>query len=111
MITEEVLYMLKNNAQLFRRVSTLFTALYILLFLTNGLGELANYSPWIGFLVALFLSSGGFILSVLAARGEPWFDPVYLVIYSSFMLILFTIYVFLLPEAGGVPPIIPLFFD
>ena len=67
-------------------------------------------TPWLGFFLCVLLSGGGFILSIFAIIGDTKNLISYFVTLFSSLLIVFTIYVFLLPEAG-IPPVIPLFFD
>ena len=110
----EVLYLLKTNAWLFSVISIVFVLIYIILFLSTGLAKVETYNPWFAFLLCALLSVGGFILSVssiiLSIIGKRTHIVPYFTVFFSFLLILFTIFVFLLPEAG-IPPVIPLFFD
>lgn len=106
----EVFCLIKRNARLFSGIGIVFVSVYIILFLSNGLSKIVTYNPWFAFLLCIFLSVGGFILSVLSIIGNRTRIAPYFTVLFSFLLILFTIYVFLLPEAG-IPPTIPLFFD
>ncbi|HJF31593.1 MAG TPA: hypothetical protein K8V56_07420 [Sporosarcina psychrophila] len=102
--------MIKRNAQLLSVIGIMFVSVYIILFLSTGLDRIAMYNPWFAFLLCVFLSVGGLILSVLSIIGKRTRIAPYFTVLFSFILILFTIFAFLLPEAG-IPPAIPLFFD
>jgi len=91
-------------------MGVVFVSVYIILFLSTGLNKIAMYNPWFGFLLCVFLSVGGFILSLLSIIGKRTRIAPYFTLLLSFLLMLFTIFVFLLPEAG-IPPAIPLFYD
>ncbi|MHA6259440.1 hypothetical protein ACXYMX_05930 [Sporosarcina sp. CAU 1771] len=101
---------MKRNARLFSVIGIVFVSVYIVLFLSTGLDRVANYNQWYAFLLCVFLSVGGFILSILSIIGERIRVVPYFTVLFSTLLILFTIFVFLLPEAG-IPPAIPLFFN
>ena len=108
------LCLLKTNAWLFSVIGIVFVLIYIILFLSTGLDKIVMYNPWFAFLLCVLLSVGGFILSVLSIIlsiiGKRTHIAPYFTVLLSFLLILFTIFVFLLPEAG-IPSVIPLFFD
>ena len=106
----EVLFLIKRNARLLSGIGIVFVSVYIILFLSTGLSKIAMYNSWFAFLLCVFLSVGGFILSVLSIIGKRTRIAPYFTVLFSLLLILFTIFVFLLPEAG-IPPAIPLFFD
>lgn len=91
--------------------SILLIATYIIFFLTNGLAMVIEYSLWTGLIVSSLLSIGAFCISVLAWTKDIWETPPVFAAGISYFLILFTIYIFLIPEAGGVPALIPLFYN
>ncbi|MFC5604400.1 hypothetical protein [Sporosarcina koreensis] len=101
---------MKRNARLLSVISIAFVSVYIVLFLSTGLNKIAMYNQWYAFLLCVFLSVGGFTLSIFSIFGERTRISPYFTVAFSFLLILFTIFVFLLPEAG-IPPAIPLIFD
>ncbi|MBM6615422.1 hypothetical protein JTF06_11025 [Desemzia sp. RIT804] len=103
--------MLKTNARLLSKLGTACVLIYLVLFLSTGLDKMLAYSsPWVVFVVCVLLSFGGFVLSVLSIFGEASHFIPYFSAFLAFLLILFTVFVFLLPEAG-IPPLIPLFFE
>lgn len=63
-------------------------------------------SPWPGFLFCVVLSIGSSILSIIkeTRRGLSLLASLF-----AIFLILFTVFMYLLPEAG-IPPEIPLFY-
>lgn len=66
-------------------------------------------SPWSGFLFCVVLSIGSFILSILSIIKETRRGLSLLASLFAIFLILFTVFMYLLPEAG-IPPEIPLFY-
>lgn len=104
-----MLRLVKTNARLFSTLGTGCVLVYLILFLSTGLDKMLGYSPWITFALCVLLSFGGFILSVLSIIGKPTHFIPYFSAFLELLLILFTVFVFLLPEAG-IPPLIPLFF-
>lgn len=103
----ESLYLIKKQKR-FSTLSTTFISIYIILFLSTGLDKIGTYNIWFAFSLSVFLSVGGFILSILSISGKGKREVPYLLILFSFLLILFTVLIFLLPEAG-IPPYIQLF--
>ena len=103
-------FLLRTHTRLYSRLGIILILMYILLFLSTGLDKMATYNPWLAFLVCVALSVGGFVVSILSIIGKRTELTPYLSAFFSFLLILFTIFVFLLPE-GGLPPAIPLLFN
>lgn len=66
-------------------------------------------SPWPGFLFCVVLSIGSFILSIISIIKETRRGLSLLASLFAIFLILFTVFMYLLPEAG-IPPEIPLFY-
>lgn len=66
-------------------------------------------SPWSGFLFCVVLSIGSFILSILSIIKETRRGLSLLASLFAIFLILFTVFMYLLPEAG-IPPMVPLFY-
>gem|GEM_PF-2764870 len=102
--------MLKTNAHRLSRSSVILIALFILIFLSGGLDKISSYTVWAGFLLCLFMSVGSLILSLLSIVGNWIRITPYMTALFSVFLILFTIFIYLLPEAG-IPPMIPLIFE
>ncbi|MER2226992.1 MAG: hypothetical protein ABS916_08075 [Carnobacterium sp.] len=101
--------MLKKQTKFFSTLSIIFISIYIILFLSTGLDKIWTYNIWFEFSLSVFLSVGGFILSILSIIGKGKQVPAYFLVVFSFLLILFTVFIYLLPEAG-IPPYIPLFY-
>ena len=101
--------MLKKQKKLFSTLSIMFISIYIILFLSTGLDKIGTYNIWFEFSLAVFLSVGGFILSILSIFGKGKQVVAYVLLLFSLLLILFTVFIYLLPEAG-IPPYIPLFY-
>lgn len=100
----------KKKYRFFLTLSIIFVLTYVALFLSNGLTKIGVYNVWTEFLLCVFLSVGGFVLSILSiVRKRKHLIP-YFVALFSFLLILFTVFAYLLPEAG-IPPVIPMFFN
>ena len=87
----------------------MFISIYIILFLSTGLDKIGTYNIWFAFSLSVFLSVGGFILSILSVIGKRKQIVAYVLLLFSLLLILFTVFIYLLPEAG-IPPYIPLFY-
>ncbi|AGY80844.1 alpha/beta hydrolase [Carnobacterium inhibens subsp. gilichinskyi] len=102
--------MLKKNTKFFSTLSIIFVSTYIVLFSSNSLTIIGAYNIWFAFSICVFLSAGGLILSILSIIAKRKHIALYFVVLFSFLLILFTIFLYLLPEAG-IPPAIPLFSD
>lgn len=101
--------MLKKQTKLFSTLSIMFISIYIILFLSTGLDKIGTYNIWFAFSLSVFLSVGGFILSILSIIGKGKQVVAYVLLLFSLLLILFTVFIYLLPEAG-IPPGIPLFY-
>ncbi|EIM5409613.1 hypothetical protein ACSG7L_002862 [Listeria innocua] len=101
--------MLKKQKKLFSTLSIMFISIYIILFLSTGLDKIGTYNIWFAFSLSVFLSVGGFILSILSIIGKRKQIVAYVLLLFSLLLILFTVFIYLLPEAG-IPPYIPLFY-
>ncbi|WP_157779226.1 hypothetical protein [Loigolactobacillus coryniformis] len=101
--------MLKKQEKLFSTLSIMFISIYIILFLSTGLDKIGTYNIWFAFSLSVFLSVGGFILSILSIIGKRKQIVAYVLLLFSLLLILFTVFIYLLPEAG-IPPYIPLFY-
>lgn len=101
--------MLKKQKKLFSTLSIMFISIYIILFLSTGLDKIGTYNIWFAFSLSVFLSVGGFILSILSVIGKRKQIVAYVLLLFSLLLILFTVFIYLLPEAG-IPPYIPLFY-
>lgn len=84
---------------------------YILFFITNGLHMLSQFNAWLGFITAFTIATASFIASVLSLIKNKKLYPMYFVAFFGLSLMLFTFSIYFLPEAGGVPPLIPLFYD
>lgn len=84
---------------------------YILFFITNGLNMLSQFNAWLGFITAFTIATGSLIASVLSLVKNKELYPMYFVAFLGLSLMLFTFAIYFLPEAGGVPPLIPLFYD
>ena len=90
-------------------LSIIFISIYNILLLSAGLDKIGTYNIWFEFSLAVFLSVGGFILSILSIFGKGKQVVAYVLLLFSLLLILFTVFIYLLPEAG-IPPYIPLFY-
>ena len=64
---------------------------------------------WVSVLCCIVLSIGSFILSILSIIKETRRGLSLLASLFAIFLILFTVFMYLLPEAG-IPPEIPLFY-
>ena len=104
--------MLKKKTKFLSTLSIIFISIYIILLLSAGLDKIGTYNIWFEFSLAVFLSVGGFILSILSILsifGKGKQVVAYVLLLFSLLLILFTVFIYLLPEAG-IPPYIPLFY-
>ena len=101
--------MLKKKTKFHSTLSIIFISIYIILLLSAGLDKIGTYNIWFEFSLAVFLSVGGFILSILSIFGKGKQVVAYVLLLFSLLLILFTVFIYLLPEAG-IPPYIPLFY-
>ena len=101
---------INKNYRFFSTLSIFFVLTYVVLFSSCILTGIGQYNIWAEFLLSVFLSVGGFILSILSILGNRKYATSYFVALFSFLLILFIVFVYLLPE-GGLPPAIPLFFN
>ena len=101
--------MLKENTTFLSLLSITFILVYLLLFMTTLLDKISTYNVWFGFLLCAILSVGSLVLSFLSIIGNKRKLLSYFPAAFSFLLILFTIFIYLLPEAE-IPPAIPLFF-
>jgi len=101
--------LLKKQTKLFSTLSIMFISIYIILFLSTGLDKIGTYNIWFAFSLSVFLSVGGFILSILSIIGEGKQAVAYVSLLFTLSLILFTVFIYLLPEAG-IPPYLPLFY-
>lgn len=95
--------MSETNKNVFLTSAWICILLYVVLFWSSGL---VVRSPWSGFLFCVVLSIGSFILSIIkeTRRGLSLLASLF-----AIFLILFTVFMYLLPEAG-IPPEIPLFY-
>lgn len=83
---------------------------YFVYFISNGMHIVSRYNMWVGFLLALFLSVGSLVSLILAVLKYKHFYPTYFFLFIALSQVLFTINIYLIPEAGGVPPLIPVHF-
>lgn len=98
--------MSETNKNVFLKSAWICILLYVVLFWSNGLVVMG---PWTGFLVCVVLSIGSFILSIISIIKETRRGFSLLAGLFAIFLILFTVFIYLLPEAG-IPPEIPLFY-
>lgn len=98
--------MSETNKNVFLTSAWICILLYVVLFWSSGL---VVRSPWSGFLFCVVLSIGSFILSILSIIKETRRGLSLLASLFAIFLILFTVFMYLLPEAG-IPPEIPLFY-
>ncbi|MER2110601.1 MAG: hypothetical protein ABS889_06635 [Desemzia incerta] len=98
--------MSETNKNVFLKSAWICILLYMVLFWSSGL---VIMSPWPGFLFCVVLSIGSFILSIISIIKETRRGLSFLTALFAILLILFTIFIYLLPEAG-IPPEIPLFY-
>jgi len=96
----------ETNKNVFLKSAWICILLYMVLFWSNGLVVM---SPWPGFLFCVVLSIGSSILSILSIIKETRRGLSLLASLFAIFLILFTVFMYLLPEAG-IPPEIPLFY-
>lgn len=102
--------MLKIQKNLFFKSAWTCILFYVGLYLSAGLNVLSTFSPWLGFLICTVLSVGSLVLSVISIIKETRRGLSFLAILLAIFLLLFTVFIFLLPEAG-IPPAISLFYD
>ena len=98
--------MSETNKNVFLTSAWICILLYVVLFWSSGLVVM---SPWPGFLFCVVLSIGSFILSILSIIKETRRGLSLLASLFAIFLTLFTVFMYLLPEAG-IPPEIPLFY-
>lgn len=98
--------MSETNKNVFLTSAWICILLYVVLFWSSGLVVM---SPWPEFLFCVVLSIGSFILSILSIIKETRRGLSLLASLFAIFLILFTVFMYLLPEAG-IPPEIPLFY-
>ena len=91
--------MLKKKTKFLSTLSIIFISIYIILLLSAGLDKIGTYNIWFEFSLAVFLSVGGFILSILSIFGKGKQVVAYVLLLFSLLLILFTVFIYLLPEA------------
>lgn len=99
--------MLKTEKNVFFKSAWICILIYVVLFWSSGLSVM---SPWPGFLVCVVLSIGSFILSIISIIKETRRGLSFLTALFAIFHILFTVFMYLLPEAG-IPPAIPLFYN
>lgn len=101
---------MKDKASLYFKLGLFLLSAYFVYFVSSGMDLLAQYNIWISFLLSLLLSIGSFVSLCLAVIKDKHFYPTYFFVFVSVLQILFTINIYLLPEAGGIPPLIPIHF-
>lgn len=101
---------MKRKAPFYFKLGLFLLSAYFVYFISSGMHAVSEYNMWLGFLLALLLSVGSLISLILTARKDKRFYPTYFFLFIALLQILFTIDAYLLPEAGGVPPLIPIHF-
>ena len=101
--------MSETNKNVFLKSAWICILIYVVLFWSSGLDLLSTFSPWLGFLICTVLSVGSLVLSIVSIIKEIRRGLSLLAGLFAIFLILFTVFIYLLPEAG-IPPEIPLFY-
>jgi heme O synthase-like polyprenyltransferase len=86
------------------RIAMSLIVLFAILFFTNLLGEINTWNVWVGFIMSVALSITALLLSIKAFIKQKTMLSVF-GIFLSTAIILFIIFIFLLPEAGIDPAI------
>ncbi|MDU4935778.1 MAG: hypothetical protein E6X43_10740 [Peptostreptococcaceae bacterium] len=99
--------MIKIDSKLVQRLICIFQTTYILLFLTNVSDIITNFNIYTGFALCVSINMVTVILNMFHIIKLPK-DKIgikLLLIFITLLQILFTVFIYLLPEAGIDPRI------
>ena len=98
--------LIRNNKYILSVIEGL-QIVYIALFFTNGIGIINGYNIYLGFAIYTVLSLVCFLLSVWLVLPFSECDNAlkFLLLFISIVQLLFTIFIYLLPECGIPAPI------